>query len=278
MSEFTLLYNSSAASPHTFLGVVADICGWLYLLIWGSYMYPQVFLNYKLQSVEGFKLDYPFLNLSGYIFITVCNTTAFFHEFPFKNYGLGNVRVQDVLYALNGTFVCIILNLQAVFYPRGKNTITMFSFFFTVFAWISVIIFFLISEVYDIIPPSQGINILVYLGDAKILVNVIKYVPLIYFNFLRKTTEGMSIVAFALNLAGATFSLLQMGLDYHNGTTDTINPVKTALAAVTIFYDIILVFQYFTYRNYKNKMEASLMAFPSDETSANEKLLQTEAI
>ena len=30
--------------------LIADICGWLYVFIWGSYQYPQLFLNYKLKK------------------------------------------------------------------------------------------------------------------------------------------------------------------------------------------------------------------------------------
>jgi len=82
-------------------------------------MFLHIVLNFK--SVEGFKLDYPYLNLSGYIFITVSNTVAFFYEFPFNNYGMGNVRIQDVLYGINGTIICVVLNLQAVIYKVRKN-------------------------------------------------------------------------------------------------------------------------------------------------------------
>lgn len=254
------------------LEIIASICGWCYFFIWGSYMYPQAFLNHRLKNVEGFKLDYPFLNLTGYIFICICNVTAYFHTFPFGNYGLGTIKIQDVLYAINGTILCLVLNIQALKYPRGKNTIAPFSILFTCFAWISALVYFMFSEVTGSVPPSDKMNILLYLGDLKVVVNIIKYVPLIYFNFRRKTTEGMSIVAFSLNLTGATFSLLQLFLDFHNGTTKVLNPVKLSLGAVTIFYDIILIIQYMAYRGRIRDMEqSSLSTYVSPDQEAQEK-------
>jgi len=218
-------------------------------------MYPQIYLNYKLQSVEGFKLDYPYLNLSGFIMLGISSSVGFFFELPFKNYGLGNLRIQDLLYSYNGTFVQILLMLQAIFYKRGKNTINLFSFYFTIIAWASSLALYCLSEVYFVVEPSQNFNIVIYLGHLKVLINMIKYIPLIYYNFLRKDTGGISIVAFVLNLIGASFALVQMALDVISGTTDTINPVKTALAAATIFYDILLIAQYYAYKNNKVKKE-----------------------
>jgi len=251
MSEIGFFAYAVASDTvtHPTMKLIADICGWFYVFIWGSYQYPQVFLNYKLKNVEGFKLDYPFLNLSGYIFISISNSVAFFwNGLPFQNYGMGKVEIQDVLYGWNGLFVCLILNYQALIYKRGKNTISMFSFWFTIFAWSSSIVVYILTEVTGTIEISQVFNIIQYLGDLKIGVNMIKYVPLIYFNFIRKTTGGMSITAFLLNMIGAIFSLSQMILAYLSGATPTFNRIKTGLAIVTIFYDLILMFQYYLYR------------------------------
>lgn len=50
----------------------------------------------KSNSVEGFKLDYPFLNLSGFAFCSIAYSVAFFvPNLPFDNYGYGTVQITS---------------------------------------------------------------------------------------------------------------------------------------------------------------------------------------
>ena len=98
-----------------FLMEVSNVVGWLYVLFWGLVCYPQIILNFKLKryrepllnslthhhfpiSVEGFKLDFPFLNLSGFLFYSISFTVAYMNNgppygLPFENYGLGRVII-----------------------------------------------------------------------------------------------------------------------------------------------------------------------------------------
>ena len=46
-------------------------------------------------SVEGLKLDYPFLNLTGFAFYSVSFSIGFFSKgLPYNNYGLGAVSIS----------------------------------------------------------------------------------------------------------------------------------------------------------------------------------------
>jgi len=228
------------------LPILSDIVGWSYVIVWGLFAYPQIYLNYKLQSVEGFKLDYPFLNLSGFIFYSMAFSAGFFIQgLPFQNYGLGTIRIQDLVFALHGIFINIIFNLQACFYKRGKNTISKFTIYFAIACWAAAIFAFLATTVFDWIPISAGFNILEFLGDLKVAITCVKYAPLVYWNWIRKSTEGFSILSFILDFSGGVLSITQEMIDLGDGTTATLNPAKMGLGIVCIIYDSILMFQHF---------------------------------
>lgn len=95
------------------LKLVSNILGWLYVTSWGIFSYPQIFLNYKLRrwfgfnkpvtnplsfSVEGLKLDYAFLNVTGFTFCSAAYSIAFFKkDLPMDHYGYGTVkRMEEV--------------------------------------------------------------------------------------------------------------------------------------------------------------------------------------
>jgi cystinosin len=79
------------------------------------------------------------------------------------------------------------------------------------------------------------------MGYSKLVISFIKYTPPAYWNYKRKSTKGWSIFNIILDLVGGTFSLASGGLSVTNG----LNFTKIILAFVTIFYDLIFVFQHY---------------------------------
>lgn len=77
---------------------------------------------------------------------------------------------------------------------------------------------------------------------------MVKYVPQVWLNIQRKSTQGLSISQFTLDLTGAVLSLLQLILDSVRGGDWLVvvaNPAKFALSNVTIFFDLLFFFQHF---------------------------------
>ena len=189
------------------------------------------------------------------------------------------------------------------------------------FAWISSIVFYVLLEVIieelfleinklvkitHTIETTQKFNILQYLGQLKIGVGLIKYVPLVDnfepMSFLISQQRFITISsekqqeAWVLPHSFSTWSepvsqcpkwlsitwvevwwLLCGSSNKYRLATPTINPIKTGLAAVTIFYDIILVFQYFLYRNRPNiEMEGSSIGVFSTADDKEERLIKTD--
>jgi len=245
-------------SASSFLVPLTSIVGWCYVVFWGVFAYPQIFLNYKLKSVEGFKLDYPFLNMSGFIFYAIAYTAGYvLYELPNENYGLGKIEIQDLVFVYHGVFVNILFNLQAVFYKRGSNRVSTFSIVFTVVAWTACIFFYFASEQFGWIAPTKTINILEVMADCKVLISVTKYAPLVYWNYSRKSTEGFSSIAFMFDLAGGSFSMLHALLCFWTGETETLNIPKLSLSAVTVFYDLVLLYQHFILYGRRSKRSHS---------------------
>jgi len=80
---------------------------------------------------------------------------------------------------------------------------------------------------------------------------------LAYWNYVRKSTEGFSIQAFMLDMTGGTLSLVQEFIDLADGKTTTLNPAKTGLGIVTIFYDSVLLYQHYVLYGDKTKKSKS---------------------
>jgi len=199
-----------------------------------------------LRSVEGLKLDYAFLNVTGFTFCSAAYSIAFFKkDLPMDHYGYGTIRIQDLVFIYHNLFTNAVLNIQGLFYKRGKNTLSYFSIFYVIFVTLLTVALYLVSEVYGIIPPTQHFNILLFLGYVKISMSFFKYIPLIYWNYKRKSTKGFSMTAFMFDFAGGVLSIAQETIDYVDKTTFVINPIKFGIGMTSIFYVMILMYQHF---------------------------------
>jgi cystinosin len=82
------------------------------------------------------------------------------------------------------------------------------------------------------------------------ITHIVKYVPQVVLNYRRKSTVGLNIKFVLLDLVGAIFSLLQLGMTaiqygkYAVGTS-SFNLVKFSLAVVSIFFDLLFLLQHF---------------------------------
>lgn len=97
-------------------------------------------------------------------------------------------------------------------------------------------------------PVDEYINPVSSMGYGKLLLSFIKYSPAVYWNWKRKSTKGWSIFNILLDLVGAAFSMTSGGLSVSNG----LNITKLVLAFLTIFYDLIFVFQHYCLYNKKS--------------------------
>ena len=101
--------------------------------------------------------------------------------------------------------------------------------------------------------------------------------PQVLTNYRNRSTHGWSIAQILLDFIGGILSISQLGIDsylQHDWSGITGNPVKLALGNVSIFFDIIFMFQhYWLYKGKKGKAFAEGEEDPLlDESSREERV------
>jgi hypothetical protein len=154
------------------LQVVSDLIGWIYFFAWSASFYGQLVLNYKRKSVEGMKLEFQMLNLVGFTFYTVYTIKGRFFEDP--NDGLGQVSVQDTIFAIHALTITIAQCVQIFIYPRGKNRVSLIGWILF-FGYIAVALLFgIIFGATSWISVSNQFNFWKFLGYLKLSISCIK--------------------------------------------------------------------------------------------------------
>lgn len=90
-------------------------------------------------------------------------------------------------------------------------------------------------------PWSTHVNPVSSLGYGKLILTVVKYIPVAYWNYLRQSTSGWSIFGVLSDLIGGALSLLSGLLLTHNG----INMSKLGLALISICFDTLFTIQHY---------------------------------
>jgi cystinosin len=115
---------------------------------------------------------------------------------------------------------------------------------------------FQLNEPLHTMPCASG-NALEFLANppqiyaisyVKLIVTVVKYMPQVHVNYVRKSTVGWSIGQILLDFAGGVLSITQLIIDSSlqadwSGLTG--NPVKFGLGNVSIIFDIIFMTQHY---------------------------------
>lgn len=107
-------------------------------------------------------------------------------------------------------------------------------------------------------------------GHIKLLATFVKYAPQAWLNYQRGSTEGWSIGQILFDFAGGVFSLAQLFIDASfqgdwSGVTG--NPAKFGLSNISMFFDLVFVWQHYVlYRAPAKKTEEESAQPLLDET------------
>ena len=98
-----------------FVNAVSRLFGWIYFLSWSISFYPQPLLNYRRKSTAGVLLDFPFLNVIGFIFYSLSNALLFWSSEIRGQYAARNpvspeptVRFNDVAFGFHALILTSI--------------------------------------------------------------------------------------------------------------------------------------------------------------------------
>jgi cystinosin len=130
----------------------------------------------------------------------------------------------------------------------GKSPLVMWPIFLIVGEWIFVMTTFGLEV--GGVRLNENIQFLRAAGYCKALITFVKYMPQVYLNYKRKSTEGWSIVNILLDLTGGSFSVLQdvikaVGHGKSPFSGGGFNIVKWMLGIMSIFFDCIFLFQHY---------------------------------
>ena len=112
-------------------------------------------------------------------------------------------------------------------------------------------------------PLPVSANTILMMGYAKAAITFVKYLPQVYLNWKRKSTDGWSLENVLLDLTGGTLSLLQetlnsVALGQPFFEPGAFNAVKFILSITSILFDSIFLFQHYVlYRGNKPRDTAS---------------------
>lgn len=296
---------TKASPDNSALRILSDITGWTYFTIWTVSFYPQIYLNYKKQSVQGLSYDYAAYNSVGFTCLLLFSCVRSYYQ---NTYNLPRaVAIQDVAFALNAVVASFFTFLQIVYYDREKFWIRI-----SRHCKILIVIFFGVTAVHlalmnagiidlsfgpqtttvnppDTPPPPQAhqyfwsaqYTFTSWLGLTKVFVTLYKYYPQVRLNFKRQSTVGLSVWQYNLDCAGGIFSLSQIVIDsirYGDAKLFTGNIPKLCIALIGLGYNSILITQhYFLYRrnrkaegrrslSYRHSTE--LLDLPCNETES----------
>ncbi|KUJ10029.1 lysosomal L-cystine transporter-like protein [Mollisia scopiformis] len=257
----------------SFLEVVSELCGWVYTICWSLSFYPQPLLNFRRKSTTGTTIDFPAINVLGFVGYFISNAAFLYSplirkEYASRNHGLTpTVQFNDFAFAAHAIVLSAITLSQFLpslwgFEERGGPGARPSRFIMSIFVGsiLGVLIVILIVIVRNDPDPATGwawIDVIYAFSYVKLFITLVKYMPQVLTNYRNRSTQGWSIGQILLDVVGGILSIIQLGIDsYLQGDRSGItgNPVKLMLGNISILFDIIFMTQHYClYPGYKSK-------------------------
>ncbi|RDL31997.1 Uncharacterized protein BP5553_09399 [Venustampulla echinocandica] len=260
------------AASYSFLELVSEIFGWIYTLCWSLSFYPQPILNCRRRSTTGTTIDFPSINVVGFLAYFASNAAFLYsprirHEYALRNHGLTpTVQLNDFAFAAHALALSIITTSQFMpslwgFEKRGRrepgvrisrSVMGIMVGSFIVVGLVAFIVFLRGDP-----DPRTGwawIDVIYTASYVKLFITLVKYMPQVLTNYRNHSTAGWSIAQILLDFAGGILSVIQLSIDSYlqrDWSGITGNPVKLALGNASMFFDVIFMVQHFYLYNDK---------------------------
>lgn len=274
-----------------FAEFVSGLFGWIYTFCWSASFYPQLILNVRRKSTAGTTVDFPFINVLGFV-AYAASTLSFYYspivrsQYAARNNGLTpTVQFNDITFALHASAITSITLSQYLarplwgFAPTSSNRPSRF----VTGVWLGCLVGVLVTYIVVASVKAKGpvdpttdwceLDIVYAFGYVKLFITLVKFTPQILVNYRNKSTQGWSISQITLDFVGGVLSTAQQGIDsvlQHDWSGITGNPVKFALGNISMVYDCIFFVQHYILYNHAQKggaqaEEESLLGNEDDE-------------
>ncbi|CAF1013012.1 unnamed protein product [Rotaria sordida] len=242
----------------TKLDRIINTIGWLSFIAWSCSFYPQIFLNFRRQSVVGLSFDFLALNIMGYFCYSIYNIAFYSWRNVQDGYtklhphGVIPVLLNDVVFGLHGFIASFITIFQCLLFKHSKQHVS----YTTSILLVLFILFLSITTILTSVDRIDLLLLIYFYSYVKLIISCIKYIPQVIMNYRRKSTEGWSIGNILLDFLGGIFSLIQiflLAINYNDWLSIIGSIAKFSLAIVSIGFDIIFIVQH--YILYKNSQQ-----------------------
>ncbi|OWM74895.1 cystinosin homolog [Punica granatum] len=240
----------AASWNSTSLEITYQVLGWTAFVSWSISFYPQVILNFRRKSVVGLNFDFVLLNLTKHSSYLIYNATLYFSAAVQKQYhdkyGHGQmipVAANDVAFSIHAVLLTAVTLFQIAIYDRGTQKISKVSIGIVSAVWLGAAVCFFIA-----LPSHTWLWLISVFNLIQVSMTVIKYIPQAVMNFARKSTDGFSIGNILLDFLGGCANYAQMAvqsIDQNSWVNFYGNIGKTLLSLVSIFFDLLFMFQHF---------------------------------
>ena len=121
-----------------------------------------------------------------------------------------------------------------------------------------IIIFLTITTILTSVGRINLLLLIYFYSYVKLFISCIKYVPQVWMNYRRKSTEGWSIGNILLDFSGGILSFIQMillAINYNDWVSIFGSVTKLGLAFLSMGFDLIFVLQH--YKFYKTRQRSA---------------------
>lgn len=104
----------------SFLTLLSHTFGWIYTLAWSLSFYPQPLLNLSRQSTSGTTIDFPAINILGFLAYFISNVAFKYspvirEQYAARNNGLTpTVQFNDVVFAGHAVLCAVVTTSQYI--------------------------------------------------------------------------------------------------------------------------------------------------------------------
>ncbi|XP_065200196.1 cystinosin homolog isoform X2 [Planococcus citri] len=234
----------------TYLKLVALIVGWIYFSAWSISFYPQIYDNYRRQSVVGLNFDFCALNIAGYLLYSFYNIGMKYIPSIQKEYfsrhptGLNPVEFNDVFFSTHAFFASLVVIYQCYSYESSSQCVSKIAKLILVL-YVCIVAASGTAAFFNVL---HWLDFLYYCSYIKLSVTIIKYIPQAVMNYTRKSTVGWCIGNVILDFTGGTFSIAQMlinGYNYNDWESIFGDPTKFGLGIFSVAFDTLFLYQHY---------------------------------
>ncbi|KAG5916724.1 hypothetical protein E4U42_007524 [Claviceps africana] len=249
------------------LQVLSGLCGWIYTFCWSASFYPQLLLNLRRRSTSGTTVDFPFINVLGFVAYFFSTLALYYSpvvrsQYAARHKGLTpTVQFNDMTFALHASVLSAVTVSQYLarsWWRFGRSAgarpsrfivgVAAGSLLALVITWALVASASAGGRVVDPARDWCELDLVYALGYVKLVISIIKLWPQILTNHRNRSTKGWSVWQVTLDLAGGVLSTAQQGIDsylQHDWSGITGNPIKFALGNTSFVYDSIFLAQHY---------------------------------